>query len=207
MPRSRSRSVPPLSEPPFALHDRAEADLAFVRATVERSALFSSVPGIAGIAMGVTALAAAATAALQSTRREWLLVWSAEAVIGAAIGLYGIVRKAQRRKESLGVGPARRFALGLLPPIVAGGALTVACLREGAPALLPPVWLLCYGIAILGAGAVSAARAVPLLGAAFVVAGLAAIASPVTWGDAYMAMAFGIGHIVAGAIVARHHGG
>jgi hypothetical protein len=163
--------------PPIALHGRAEEDLAFVRAAVERSSLFSAVPGVGGVMMGLTALAV------------------------------GIALKARRRGVPLDIGPARRFVLGLAPPIVAGAALTFACVRENAWQLIPAVWLLCYGIAVLGAGAVSATRVVPALGAAFLVTGLASIASPASWGDAYMAFAFGGAHIVAGAIIARYHGG
>jgi hypothetical protein len=193
--------------PPIALHDRAEADLAFVRAAVERSSLFSAVPGIGGMMMGLTALAAAPLAAIQPTHDRWLGVWIAEALLAGVIGAIGIALKARRRGVPLDIGPARRFVLGLAPPIVAGAALTFACVRENAWSLIPAVWLLCYGIGVLGAGAVSATRVVPALGIAFVVTGLAAIASPASWGDGYMALAFGGAHIVAGAIIARHHGG
>jgi hypothetical protein len=208
-----TRPVPPPprggsgNSPTLALHDRAEADLAFVRATVERTAYFSAVPGVAGVIMGITALAAAPLAAAQPTQQRWLMVWLAEAVLAGAIGAVGIVRKARRRQVALDVGPARRFALGLAPPIIAGGALTLACVRADAWSLVPPIWLLCYGIAVLGAGAVSATRVVPALGAVFLFAGLAAIASPAAWGDAYMALSFGAAQAVAGVIIARDHGG
>jgi len=203
---SRKRN-PAADTPPVALHGRAEADLAFVRAAVERTSLFSAVPGVGGVVMGLTAIAAAPLAALQPTHTRWLAVWVCEAALAGVIGAIGIALKARRRGVPLDVGPARRFALGLTPPIVAGGALTFACVRADAWSLIPPIWLLCYGIAVLGAGAVSATRVVPALGAAFMLTGFAAIASPVSWGDAYMALAFGIAHIVAGAVIARHHGG
>ena len=207
MPIRPTRPVPPRGEPPLALHDRAEADLAFVRATVERTAYFSAVPGVAGVLMGVSALVAAPLAATQPTQERWLMVWLAEAAVAGTIGAVGIVRKARHRQVALDVGPARRFALGLAPPIVAGAALTLASVRADAWSLIPAVWLLCYGIAVLGAGAVSATRVVPALGAAFLLAGLAAIASPASWGDAYLALAFGGGHAAAGVIIARDHGG
>lgn len=193
--------------PPIALHGRAEADLAFVRAAVERTSLFSAVPGVGGAVMGLTALAAAPLAALQPTHARWLGVWLAEAGLAGVVGAVGIALKARRRGVPLDVGPARRFALALTPAIVAGGALTFACVRADAWSLIPAVWLLCYGIAVLGAGAVSATKVVPALGAAFMLTGFAAIASPPSWGDAYMAFAFGFAHIVAGAVIARHHGG
>ncbi|MES2524949.1 MAG: hypothetical protein V4617_19790 [Gemmatimonadota bacterium] len=204
--RSRARGSREDSAP-LPMHARAEADLAFVRATVERSAYFSAVPGVAGMLMGATALVAAAVAEAQPTRDAWLTVWLVEAVVAGTIGSIGIVQKARRRQVSLGTGAARRFALGMLPPIVAGGALTFACVRADAWSLIAPVWLLCYGIAVLGAGAVSATRVVPAMGALFLFCGIAAVASPATWNHWYMACAFGVGHIVAGAIIARRHGG
>lgn len=199
----RSRPV----APPLALHERAESDLAFVRAAMERSSLFSAVPGVGGALMGLTALGAAAVAAMQTSRERWLAVWLVEAVVAVAIGAVSIVTKARRRGVPLDVGPARRFALGLLPPLVAGAALTVGVVREGAWSLLPAVWMCSYGIGVLGAGAVSAARVVPILGAVFVAGGVAAIASPASWGDLYLAVTFGAAHLVCGVIIARRYGG
>ncbi len=207
---SRSSPVAPAikgGSPPRALHDRAQADLAFVRDTVARAAYFSAVPGLAGIGMGVTALVAALVASRQTDQAHWLGVWVIEAVVAAVIGATGIIRKAHRRRVPLGAAPALRFAFGLVPPLLAGGALTVASVQVNAWSLLPPRWLMCYGIARLTAGEVSQARAVPLLGATFLTAGLACIALPMAWTDAYLALAFGLGHIIAGVHIARRHGG
>lgn len=202
--RPRTR---PTSSPPIALHERAEADLAFVRATVERSAYFSAVPGAAGIAMGVTALGAAWLAASQPTQYRWLAVWLAEALLAGTIGIAGIVHKARRNSVTLDGAPGRRFGLGLVPPIVAGAALTFGCVQANAWSLLPSVWLLCYGIGVLAAGSVSAARAVPLFGAWSVAMGVLCVASPAAWTDIYLALGFGVGHIASGAVVMRDHGG
>lgn len=195
------------SREPLAMHERAEADLAFVRNAMERSAYFSAVPGVAGVGMGVSALVAALVASQQLSPNRWLAVWLVEALIAGSVGAIGILRKARRRGVPLDVGPARRFMLGLVPAIVSGGALTVACVQRDAFTLLPAVWLLCYGIAVLSAGAVSVARAVRILGAVFIVAGIACIASPSSWGDWYLAAAFGLGHCIAGVHIARHYGG
>jgi hypothetical protein len=45
------------------------------------------------------------------------------------------------------------------------------------------------------------------MGAAFMLVGIAAFASPAEWGDAYMAAAFGGLHIVFGVLIWRKHGG
>ena len=193
--------------PPVALHERAEADLAFVRSVVERSTQFTAVPGVGGVLMGVTALIAAVVAQQQTTRMQWLSVWVVALIVATTIGAIMMVRKARITRLSLDAGPSRRFALGLMPPLVVGGVLTIAALRADAWSLLPPIWLSCYGIAVLGAGAVSAAPVVPAMGGAFVIAGMLAVATPAAWGDLWLALAFGVAHIITGVIVARQHGG
>ena len=192
---------------PTPLHQRAEADLAFVRAAVERSAHFTAVPGVGGMWMGVTARVAAVVANMQPTNNRWLTVWIADACIAGAIGGIALVRKARRRQVPLAVGPARRFALGLAPALIAGAALTIGALQLRAWELLPAIWMLCYGVAVLGAGAASAAPIVPIVGSVFVVAGALSIATPAWLGDYWMAATFGLAHVVAGFIVARRHGG
>lgn len=192
---------------PASLHGRAEADLAFVRAAVERSAHFTAVPGKGGMLMGATALIAAVVATMQASDARWLTVWLTEAAVAGTIGLVTLIRKAKRRQLPLVVGPARRFGLGLVPALVAGAALTIACIQLGVWSLLPTVWMLCYGVAILGAGAASPAPIVPIVGSVFVACGAISIATPPAWGDAWMAITFGVTHVVAGAIIARHHGG
>lgn len=47
--------------PAVALHDRAAADLRYSRRTMEQAGSFTAVPGLGGILMGVSALAAAGT--------------------------------------------------------------------------------------------------------------------------------------------------
>lgn len=193
--------------PPIALHERAQSDLAFVRGVLERTHHFTAVPGVGGALMGATAIVAAVVAYAQPTYSRWLGVWLLDAVIATAIGAFMLVRKARHTSMPLSGSPARRFALGLVPPLIAGGVLTIACLQAEAWSLLPPIWLCCYGIAVLGGGAVSAAPVVPALGATFLLFGAIAVATPSSWADLWLGLAFGVGHVVAGIIVARRHGG
>ncbi len=192
---------------PRSLGGRAEADLAYVRTVLERSHHFSAVPGLGGVLMGTTALAAAALAALQTSRDRWLLVWLVEALVAIAIGTVTLVRKARHAGLPLSASPARRFALGLLPPVLVGALLTVGAIRADAWELLAPIWLCCYGIGVLGAGVVSTVSAVPIMGAVFVGLGGLAMASPGSWNNAWLAIGFGVSHIIVGAIVLRRHGG
>jgi len=72
--------------------------------------------------------------------------------------------------------------------------------------LLPAVWMLLYGTAVVAAGAFSV-RIVPVMGAAFIVMGAVALYAPAAWNTALMILGFGVLHIVFGLVIARRHGG
>ncbi|MGV3710105.1 MAG: hypothetical protein ACO1Q7_14810 [Gemmatimonas sp.] len=69
------------------------------------------------------------------------------------------------------------------------------------------IWLLLYGVGVCSAAAVSSPPVVLALGMSLVVGGGAAALSPAEWGNWYLAAFFGIGHIAAGAVIIKHHGG
>jgi hypothetical protein len=191
---------------PSPIETRAADNLRFIRNAMERASSFTAVPGWGGVAMGVTALAAAALARAASTPQEWLGIWLAEAFLAFSIGLGAMARKARRSQTALFSGPARRFFLTLSPPIAAGAVLTLALERFGHIEFLPGIWLLLYGTAVVTGGAYSV-RVVPVMGALFMLLGAAALGSPQAWGTAYLAAGFGGLQIVFGFIVARRHGG
>lgn len=202
-PRSHSSGM----SAPHSLADRAEADLAFVRGVLARSHQFTAVPGLGGVLMGVTALAAAVLAAMQPTQGRWLVVWLSELVVAFAIGLITLIRKARRSGTPLSGSPARRFALGIMPSVVVGAMLTYAAIHANAWELLAPIWLCCYGLGVLGAGAASAVPPVLMLGTTFVVVGLLAILTPPAWNNLWLGVGFGCAHVCVGAMVMRRHGG
>ena len=117
-----------------------------------------------------------------------------------------MARKARRTGTDMFSGPARRFLLTLTPPLAAGALLTLALARAGRAELLPGVWLLLYGTAVVTGGAMSV-RPVLVMGALFMLLGAAALASPSAWGTAYLAAGFGGLQIVFGSVIARRHGG
>ena len=171
--------------PLVALHERAIDNVAFVRDIVERSAHFTAVPGWGGIAMGITALLTASLFTSTLRNDAWLRAWLVEGVLAAVIALATSALKARRSGISLAAGPARRFALCLLPALVAGGTLTFAIAHAGAFEVLPPMWLLLYGTGVCAAGAVSSPPVVSLLGIALIVGGVLAALSPAAWGNWY----------------------
>jgi hypothetical protein len=156
--------------------------------------------------MGVIALAAGAAAWVVTTPGGWLAVWLGAAGLSFAVAAWAMARKSHAEGVSLLSGPGRRFAWNMIPPLLAGGILTLGLVRAGLFDLLPPTWLLLYGAGIVTGGSYSV-RPIPLMGIGFMLTGVLALVSPPTWGDAYMAGAFGGLHIVFGAVIWRKHGG
>jgi hypothetical protein len=188
------------------LESHAADNIRFIRDTMEKASSFTAVPGLGGVAMGVTALGAAALSLEAKTPAAWLGVWLAEACVALVIGVWAMARKARKSGTELFSGPARRFLLTLTPPLGAGAILTLALERAGLVTLLPGVWLLLYGTAVVTGGAMSV-RTVLVMGALCMLLGCAALSSPAAWGTAYLAAGFGGLHIGFGLAIARRHGG
>jgi hypothetical protein len=187
------------------LKDRAEDDLRFIRDAMGRAAAFTCVPGKGGVAMGAVGLAAAAFAGRASSTREWLAIWVGAGVVAFGIGVFALLLKARTASHRPAGSASRRFALALMPPLVAGAALTAALASTGAFFLLPGIWLLLYGCAVVGAGLLSV-PVVPLFGGSLLVLGILALAFP-SLGNLFLAGGFGLGHVVCGVVVARRFGG
>lgn len=202
-------SVSPLRSPkrqPIPIDARAADHLRYIRETMERAAEFTAVPGWGGMAMGITALAAAFFASRQTTPGAWLAVWLVEAFVAVSIAAPAAATKAHRANSRLFSGPGRKFLLSFAPPIVVGGLLTFVLFQAGAIATLPGVWLLLYGTAVVTGGAFSV-RVVPVMGLCLMALGATALLAPAAWGDALMAVGFGVLQIFFGAWIARYYGG
>jgi hypothetical protein len=188
------------------LHARAMDNLGFIRDTMERASSFTAVPGWGGVAMGVIGLVAAVAARQARAPATWLGIWAGAAALAVAVGLVALTRKARRVEGYVLTRPARRFLLGYVPPLGAGAVLTVVLVRAGLIAALPGTWLLLYGAALVTGGAFSI-RIVPVMGACFMATGVLALLGPEEWGNIWMALGFGLLHVVFGFVIARRHGG
>jgi len=181
-------------------------NLQFIRDAMSRAGRFTAIPGWAGVIMGASALATAAVTAHTNRPAQWTLWWIGDAAFAGVTALVGISRKAKRLQLSLLAAPAKRFALAYVPPLAAGGVLTIVFVANGLTSRLPGCWLLLYGVAITAAGTLSV-RIVPVMGVMFMAFGAAAFATPPSYGNAFMAAGFGGLHIIFGVIIARNYGG
>jgi len=190
---------------PPRLADRAADNLRFIRSTMESSSRFTDLSGAGMFLIGVSALITTLVAA-QTTERAAVLIWEAEAVVAVSIGLLATLRKAGGRGQRLLAAPARKFLLGLAPPLVAGGILTLVLQRESLFELLPGTWLVLYGAAIAAAGTFSV-RILPAMGFSFIVVGAVAFVGPAAWAGWLLGLGFGGLHLLFGAVIARRYGG
>lgn len=197
--RTSRRTV--VDPPPDALEH-----LSVIRRTMERSTAFTAVSGWGYVGMGATALATSLIAIERSTPVAWIAVWLAEALVAVTIALVSMHWKALRQQTPILSIQGRRLFVGLLPALFAGGVMTIALVRTGDVRQLPGVWLLLYGVAVMQAGAFSV-RALPAMGAVFVLAGAIALPMPWFWANVMLAAGFGLVHLGFGAYIARRHGG
>lgn len=193
-------------DPPRPLHDRAIADLSFIRDTMARAASFTAVPGWGGVAMGATAMVAAWVASRADTPAEWLAIWLAEAVIAIALGGIFLLRKAAATNAPLLSRAGRLFAGSFAPPLAAGVVLTPVFFRADLHEFLPGLWLLLYGAGVAAAGTFSV-RVVPLMGLVFMALGTLAFATAPRYGDLLLVLGFGVVHVAFGLVIARRYGG
>lgn len=192
--------------PPDALHEHALENLRYIRSAMENASSFTAVPGWGGAIIGVTALPAALAASRAAHDPAWVVTWLLEAALALGIAVLATALKARAARLPLLSGPGRRFALGLAPPVLAGGVLTLVLLRGGRVDWLPGMWLLLYGAGLVTGGAFSV-RAVPLMGLSFMLLGGAGLFFPDVDRDLLLAAGFGGLHILFGLVIARRHGG
>ena len=194
------------SDAPFPIELKAAANLDYIRQTMERASSFTAVPGWGGVAMGLVAVSADLIGRQTTQTDPWLWTWIAAALVAAGIGAVSMARKARKVRVPLRSAPGRRFALSLLPAMIAGSVITVALHGAGYTTLLPGVWLLLYGAGVVSGGAYSV-RVIPVMGFCFMAFGATALFTPFEVSRGLMVTGFGGLHIVFGWVIARRYGG
>lgn len=189
-----------------SLHEHAADNLLYIRDAMERAGSFTAVPGWGGVFMGLAGLAAAIIAPAQESRVAWLLTWLMAAVVAVIAGVLAVLFKSKSAGVPFLSRPARQFALGFSPAILVSALLTIALFRAGLDALLPGLWLLGYGAAVVAGGAFSI-RIIPLIGVLFLFLGAVALFSPAPVPALCLGAGFGGLNIVFGVLIARRYGG
>jgi hypothetical protein len=191
-----------------AIDSHALGTLNYIRASIDAAGAFA-VPGTAGMAMGAVGLVAAAVASVPALAVHWLIIWLVAATVGAGVGVVLVARHRSGVGLPLYRGPARRFVLCLCPALLAGGVLTLVLCQAGETRLLPGVWLLLYGCAVLSATLMTAPammRLIGTMGGLFVVCGALAFEVAPHWHNLILGGGFGLLHLVFGFLIGRIDG-
>ncbi|PYS53735.1 MAG: hypothetical protein DMG13_11270 [Acidobacteria bacterium] len=189
-----------------SIHQRAVENLKYIRETMERAGSFTAVPGWGGVLMGISALLTSFISSQLPSKDVWFLTWLGEAFLALAIGGWAMVEKAKAAQAPILYGPGRKFAVSLCPAMIAGAVLTLVLYRYSLFAMMPGVWLLLYGVAVVTGGAFSV-KVVPIMGVSFMAIGTVALFGPAVWANWYMGAGFGLLHIAFGILIARRYGG
>jgi hypothetical protein len=190
------------------MDSHALGTLNYIRASIDAAGAFA-VPGTAGLAMGAVGLVAAGIASIPALARYWLIIWLVAAAMAAGVGVVLVARHGSGVGLVLYRGPARRFVLCLCPALLAGGVLTAVLCQAGEARLVPGVWLLLYGCAVLTAALMTAPAMMRLIGAMgglFVVAGALAFEVSPHWHTVILGSSFGLLHLVFGYLIGRIEG-
>ena len=190
---------------PIPIESRAIGTLDFIRASIEASTSMA-VPGMAGILMGIIGLLATVVTSIPQAAAYWLQIWLAAAATAFALGGALMAREAALSGHARYLGPVRKFLLCLCPALLAGAVLTFVLWRSSAQALIPGMWLLLYGCAVLSASTVTIARTMRLIcimGSLFVVLGLLAFASRPSLHMLILGMGFGALHTIFGILIGQ----
>ncbi|MFC6224059.1 hypothetical protein ACFP2F_12485 [Hymenobacter artigasi] len=196
------------------------AQLTEIRAIMERSSRFLSLSGLSGVGAGVVALLGSAVShfylqsefpdgylrlmqASEPERRAALpfLLLLAGGMIAAAllVAVFFTRRRTHSSGQTLWSSPARRLAVALAVPLVAGGLFCLRLYLGGDAGMVVPGLLLFYGLALLNASKYTLDE-IRLLGLTQIGLGLLAMLQP-GWGLAYFALGFGLGHIGYGLLM------
>jgi hypothetical protein len=196
------------------------AQLTEIRAIMERSSRFLSLSGLSGVGAGVVALAgtAAGHLYLQShypdgylrlmagSKQERLaalpfLLLLAGVMIGVAllVAFYFTQRRTRHEGQVLWSSPARRLALALAVPLVAGGLFCLRLYIGGDASMVVPGLLVFYGLALLNASKYTLEE-IRWLGLTQIGLGLVAMLMP-GWGLILFGLGFGLGHIGYGLVM------
>ena len=193
------------SAAPATIESRALGTLAYIRASIESSSSMD-VPGMAGIVMGIIGVLAAIVVSLPRWAPHWLGIWLFAAALALVLGSASVARQYARRGYTRYLGPARKFLLCLCPALLAGAVLTGVLWSAGMTSVIPGMWLLLYGCAVLSASTVTIAeiaRLICIMGTLFVALGSMAFVLPTMAHTAMLGLGFGILHIVFGILIGR----
>ncbi len=203
--------------------DRAEAQgrMEEIQRIMERATLWTLLPGTAAVVGGVLVLVGCAVSCGMfrsldfadmlkmpiGRQAVFCVMWFCIGVAGVLLETILTVRSARRQGMSATIRSARVATFSLTPSILVAMVLTVKFLipmdpRREEVQYIVPVWMMLYGTGVYTAGLFSI-RAPRVLGLAFLVMGIVALAAFEEYGVVWAALSFGLLHILFGIYILR----
>jgi hypothetical protein len=194
--------------------DEAQVRMQEMQRIMERTTLYTLLPGAPAIIGGAAALVGciASYLIMRSVDFERVLDLSAGARIGfcamwVVIGVFGVAqeilltaRAARMEGVSPVARPARFAAFSLSPSVVVAAVMTLKLALDSHVQYVVPVWMMCYGTGVYAAGLFSL-RLPRMLGLAFIVMGAVGLLLFPQYGVLLAAVSFGAMHIAFGLLV------
>lgn len=185
----------------------AAQNLESIRILMERTGRYSNFSAVSAATAGTLAIAAAAVCRWREISFDvphpwWKLIalWAAVFAVAFLQNLFWTWVHARRRGERVWTHLTRAMTMAVLPGFFTGGVLTGFAIVERRLDMLPGIWMLMYGTAVLGA-ALFAGRNLKIFGALFLLMG----AFTIHWrqyGVEMMAASFGLLHLGLGLLIA-----
>jgi hypothetical protein len=191
-PKSNGRNT-------VALDTHALGTLQYIRASIDAAGLLA-VPGSAGIAMGAVGILTALLVSLKPLAEHWLQIWLIAGLVAIAFGTALMIHQVLTRGTALYRGPLRKFLMCLCPPLLVGAILTWQLWLRADFTLIPGIWLLMYGCAVMAASTLTR-RALAVMGALLAVLGIIALQVPVNFQNAVLGLGFGGLHLLFGILI------
>ena len=192
----------------------AHEDLQYIRRTLAAAGHLSIVPGKGMVAIGLLAVAATFVN-FWRTGAPWdgealnlpgVAVWGVLLAVSLAIGGFAMAQKARRTGQTFWSPVLRKALWGYVAAMALGGVLSFSVIEHGRPDALAEIWLGCYGVALMAAGAVSVSP-VRWMGICFLLAASVAAFAPAAVGLPLLGLGFGWLHLSFGAYIAWRHEG
>lgn len=197
--------------------NKAEKELAQIKAMMERSTRFISLSGFSGVLAGIYALVGAGLAwywissldtpgpgdsndpSVGDTMNAILI--TAAVILIMAIGTaYLLSQKKSKKSAHRMWSPAgRRFLMALMVPVISGGLFSFALLHEGYFHFIPACTLVFYGLGLYGASHFTLGE-IKNLGLGQLLLGFVAAFHP-EYGLICWALGFGVLHVIYGSMM------
>ena len=160
----------------------AEDHLRVIRSLMEKATIYRAlsaptalVGGLASVVVGGLLFARWRLFPGTVSGRAWFLVgWGAVLLVTALANTFFLWRDARRRGDPFISNGMRHALLAMAPAISCGALLSIFFIRWDCQLALPPIWMLCYGVALLATRGF-APCSIQRLGWAFLIAGFVAL--------------------------------